>query len=193
MKAAFIFPVAIILSFAFHTAGTSLSETNNGIYLAIAGWRPSSSVGFVTNDVLYSNDGLLWRPFCNTGAVELNYPTYDYGVKINLVGPDGKDVPKSKVGSGFGSKFDQVQTYQDVIQGWNMGSIMAQGSYVPSADFTGPPLPSAKDLFQMSAPGQYILEIQMQMFLIHKDTSQWKRELIRFSPMKIKIEMPPKQ
>lgn len=72
-----------------------------------------------------------------------------------------------------------------------MGSIVAQGTYDVADGVSGPLLPAAKDLFQIDKPGIYTLEIQMQMFQIHKNTNQWTRELIRFSPIKIKIEKPP--
>jgi hypothetical protein len=60
-----ILSLAIGLISTFHVFAISFSDTNNGIYLVIAGWRP----GFVTNEVLQFDDSLVWCPFCNTRAV----------------------------------------------------------------------------------------------------------------------------
>lgn len=171
---------------------TDFSETNNGIYLAISGSSTNEPVAF--------DDHLVWHPFYNTnaGEIELNYPDRSYGIKVKMLDAFGKEIPRTKLGQDFGSKFDEVRSYEALIQIENggyhnghMGSIVAQGTYDVADGVSGPLLPAAKDLFQIDKPGIYTLEIQMQMFQIHKNTNQWTRELIRFSPIKIKIEKPP--
>jgi hypothetical protein len=168
-----------------------LSETNSGIYIGISGTR--------TNTPLQFDDRLVWRPFCNTGMVSLNYPDPNYGIKIKMFGPDGNEVTKTKLGESFGSDFDQVHSYKDVIHtglmGYHsshMGDIEAQGPYDKRGGvlLSGPLLPAPKELFQMEKPGVYKLEIQMQMFKIHKNTNQWTRELVRFSSVRFKVEKP---
>jgi hypothetical protein len=168
-----------------------LSETNSGIYIGISGTR--------TNTPLQFNDRLVWRPFCNTGMVSLNYPDPNYGIKIKMFGPDGNEVTKTKLGESFGLNFDQVHSYKDVIHtglmGYHsshMGGIEAQGRYDERDGplLSGPLLPAPKELFQIEKPGIYTLEIQMQMFRVIKSTNQWTRELIQFSPIKIRVEKP---
>jgi hypothetical protein len=192
MKTRTILLTLICLSSTQRILATDFSETNNEIYLAISGSSTNEPVAF--------DDHLVWHPFCNTnaGEIELNYPDHSYGIKVKMFDASGKEIPRTKLGQDFGSKFDQVRSYEDLIQtehggyhSGHMGSIMAQGTYDAADGVSGPLLPAAKDLFQIDDPGVYTLEIQMQMFQIHKNTNQWTRKLIRFSPIKINVQKPP--
>jgi len=145
-----------------------------------------------TNEPIRFDDKLVWRAFCNTGVVTLNYPDPQYGLKVSLRGPDGRAVAKTKLGKGFGTDFENVHNYADAVHGWHMGIVDAQGSYDGrQGALSGPLLPSPKDLFQIEKPGTYVLEIQMQMFRVNKTTNQWSRELLRFSPVRVLVERPP--
>lgn len=170
---------------------TGFSETNDGFYIAISG----SS----TNEPVASNDPLSWRPFCtrSTAATEFNYPDPARGIKIKMLDFRGKQIRRTELGKSYGTKFDKLSRFQDIIpaphagySSGHVGSILAKGSYNDTDAVSGPLLPSAQDLFQIQKPGIYTLEIQMQMFLIHKTANQWTRKLIRFSPVKIKVVMP---
>jgi hypothetical protein len=171
-------------------SGAELSDTNNGVYVAIGG----SS----TNDLVDFDERIVWRPFCNTGAVELNYPDPSYGVRIRMTGPDGNEVSKTALGLSFGTKFDKVQRFEDTTGGVgagyhssHTGVISAHGNYDErDSALTGPLLPSPKQLFQMGTPGIYVMEIQLQMFQVAKGTNLWTRQLIQFAPIKIRVKKP---
>lgn len=190
MKIQFIVLMCLIV-LGHDALATGFSETNSGVYVAISGSSTNESIMF--------NDSLAWHPYCSKASneVEFNYPDNSYAIKIALLDVFGKQVPKTKLGEGFGVKFDQLHSYQDIVQPPKMGyssshigSILAQGSHNNSDPVSGPLLPAPNELFQIEEPGSYTLEIQMQMFLIHKNTNQWSRELIRFSPVKIKVIRP---
>src|ERR1051325_5433549 len=150
-------------------SATSLSETNKGIYIAIAGWGIQPSRGFVGDETIQFDDRLLWKPFGNTGALELNYPDRTYGVRVKMHRPDGREIVKTKLGDTLGSKFDRVQSYDDVAHGWSMGGVTAAGPYDPRGEgFTSPPLPAPKDLFQMEHAGAYTMEVEMLLFRVLK-------------------------
>lgn len=200
MKKCLILSFLICAASACQTFGVGLSETNNGIYLAIAAFRS----GFVTNEPIFYDDVLIWSPFCNTNTkpIKLNYPAPKYGIKIKMLGPDGKEVTKTFLGKSFGTDFDHVHTRTDVVHVGGVGGpysghfagIEAQGRYeARGGGFTGAVLPTPKDLFEMEKPGIYTLEIQMQMFRNSgsRDPATCAADLIRFSPVKIKVEKPP--
>jgi hypothetical protein len=173
-----------LLSLSIHVAGAVLSNTNNEIYIAISG----TSTAY---EPVRFDERLVWRPFCNTDVVQINYPDPEYLVKFKMTGPDGKERTKTELGKKFGSAFDKVRRYKDTINGSHMGNITAQGGYDRSEGvLSGPLLPKPEELFAMTNAGVYTLEIQMQMFRIVKGTNNWTREMIRFDPVQIKIEKP---
>jgi hypothetical protein len=166
--------------------GTDLSETNNGFFIAISG----GIIG--TNGAVPFDKRLVWLPFCttNTGGadIELQYPNAKYGMKIKMTGPDGKEVSKTGLGKLSGSKWDQLHSYKDS----RLNGISA-GSYQPDLGAEGGQfLPAPDDLFEIDKPGIYTLEIQMQMFRHtgSTDPDEQYHNLIRFSPVKIKVEKP---
>lgn len=184
-----LYPVLLVFLFSVllkHQAfGTVLTGISNGLYIAIGVPRG-------TNELIRFDEKLVWHPFSKIGEVELNYSDPEYGLKIRMIGPDGKTVAKTALGRRFGTKFESVQRYEDAFHGWHMGNVTAKGEYdARDAPLSGPLLPSAKELFQMAESGVYTLEIQMQMFQIIKQTNSWTRKLIRFDPVKLKIEKPP--
>jgi hypothetical protein len=180
------------LGFAALVSAANLSDTNNGVYIAIAGFGGQSGRDYVGAETIRFDDKLLWCPFCTTGAVSLNYPDRAYGVRVTMHGPDDKEVTKTSLGEGYGAAFDKLRSYEDVARGWSMGSIEASGAYDPrGGGFTGgPPLPAPKDLFQMDKAGVYTLDIQMQLFQIVSGSNGWIRNLLRFQPVRIKVEKP---
>jgi hypothetical protein len=179
MKTKVIISSVICALWSVQAFGAGFSETNNGIYLVIGG---SAS----TNEPIKFNERLAYMPFCDTGSIRLSQAEPVYGTKIKMIGPDGKDVPKTSLGQSYGSKFDQLHSYKDA----HLGGIGASGPY--QGMFSGL-LARPNELFIMEKPGIYTLEIQMQMFRYTPslDTNEWSRNLIRFSPVKIRVEKPP--
>jgi len=165
--------------------GTDLSETNNGIFIAISG----GVIG--TNGAVPFDKRLGWLPFCATNTsgalIELLYPNARYGMKIKMIGSDGNEVSKTDLGKIYGLKWNQLHSYKDS----RLNNVSAGGSYQP--EFGGPFLPAPNELFAMDKPGIYTLEIQMQMFRHtgSPDPEEEYHNLIRFSPVKIKVEKPP--
>ncbi|MGB8368508.1 MAG: hypothetical protein ACLPYZ_04280 [Limisphaerales bacterium] len=179
MKANVIVSSAICILWSIRVFGIGFSETNNGIYLVIGG-----SVS--TNEPIKFDERLAYMPFCDTGNIRLSQAEPIYSTKIKMLAPDGKEVAQTSLGQSFGSKFDQLHSYKDA----HLGAIGASGPYQGMLSGL---LPSPKELFIMEKPGVYTLEIQMQMFRYTPslDTNEWSRNLIRFSPVKIRVEKPP--
>jgi len=187
------YPLLLLCSIPLgRISAAGLSETNSGIYIAIAGTGSGPERSFVADEPIRFDDRLLWCPFSKIGPVEVKYPDRIFWIRVKMAGPDGKDVKKSSLGEGLGKKFDEVRNYADVATGWTIGGITAYGDYEPrGGGFTGgPPLPSPKEMFEMEAVGIYTLQIEFQCFLIDKKTNPWQRKLIRFAPVRIKVEKP---
>jgi hypothetical protein len=188
----------LLLLFCFGALTNSyalgLSETNHGLYLAVASWHRvlsgDKSDPFISIEPFRFNDKLVWRPFCNTGRAELTYPGPPHLARISMTAPDGKAVAKTRLGETFGSEFDHAR-FEDTVHGWSVARVEADSPYdARGGGFTGPTLPAPADLFQMEKPGIYMLEIQMQMFRVVRVTNQWTKPLIRFSPIRLKVEKP---
>jgi hypothetical protein len=171
-----------------------LSDTNSGIYIAIAATGSSADRSFVADEPIRFDDRLLWCPFSKIGPVELNYPDRAFWVRVKMTDPDGKEVKKTALGTAMGKRFDEVHSYEDVAARWSMGGITAYGDYEPrGGGFTGgPPLPAPKEIFEMTTPGTYTLELELQVFLLDKKTNPWRRKLLRFAPIRMKVVKPPK-
>ena len=176
----------VCLASISQASGTSLSETNNGLFLAFGGEHSG------TNEPMRFDERIVWRPFCVTNTdksnIELQYPNARYGIIMRMTGPDGKEVSKTGLGDiwGSGSKWNQLHSYKD-----SRLSETFAGPYRPHVGAGGGQwLPAPKDLFEMEKPGVYTLEIQMQMFRHtgSTDPDEQHRNLIHFSPVKIKVE-----
>ena len=173
-----------------HAFAAVLSSTNNGVYIAIGGMS--------SNECLRYDERIVWHAFCTNGSVDLNYPAPAFGTKIRMTGPDGREVAKTDLGNSFGTKFEKVRRFEDTAsQGQigyhaqHTGVMIASGAYDPREGLlSGPVLPSPQQLFKMGAPGTYKMEIQMQMFLVNRDTN-WTRKLLLFEPVKLSVVKPP--
>ncbi len=176
MKRQIIISLAICLVSSIRAFATGLSETNQGIYLAVGGGRS-------TNEPIRFDEKLGYMPFCNTGDVMLAEASPVYSTRIKLISPGGREVAKTPLGQSFGSKFDQWHKYNDT----RVGERCACGPY---KGLVSGVLPSPKELFIMEDPGIYTLEVQMQMFRVgaRPDTNAASHNPIRFSPVKIKVE-----
>jgi hypothetical protein len=163
-----------------------VSQTTNGVYLAISGWRPGH--GPITNEPINFDDELSFLAFCDSGEVELAYvPDTRYSMQIHMYDANGLEIPKTRAGSKVGSKFDELKSYKDT----HTGVMIAGGSYDNNRGLGGgKALPTPKALFDLKQPGIYSMKIEMQMFVVLKSTNQWSRKLIRFSPITIAVEKP---
>ncbi len=202
MKTPFTLAVFLSVIPLPNAAATRLSAVTNGIYVAVGGWRSHSTTnpnGPVTTEPIRFDDELVWLAFCDTGQVELIYPNHEYSIKVRMWGSDGEAVPKTSLGNTFGSKWDSLDgnigTRQRTVMGYKnnrQAIVMAWGSFTNNPELGGGKfLPAPMELFRMQKAGVYTLEIQMQMLRIIKGTNQWSRQLIRFSPVRIKVEKPP--
>lgn len=171
--------------------GTELSETNNGFFLAIGGARNG------TNDTIQYNEDLAFLVFYtlrktnSLDFMDLQYPDVAEGVKLELIGPDGRKVPRTGVGKIVGSKWDTLHDRRD-SKFWF--DIYAGNDYDPRVGAGGGRfLYPADRFFKMKKPGIYTLTVQMQMFRYtpSTDPEEQFKNLIRFSPIKIKVEKPP--
>lgn len=179
MRRYLVVPLGLCLMFTVQALGTGLSETNNGVYMAIGGDTS-------TNELMRFDDRIAYMPFCSTGQVVLAQASPVYGMRIKMVAPNGKEVDKTPLGLGFGSQFDQLHNYNDA----HLTEICACGPY---EGLLGKVLiPSLDQLFVIEKPGIYTLEIQMQMFRVGlpPSTNALSRNPILFSPVTIKVEKP---
>ena len=191
MKNLLILSISLCIVPPFHGSATSLSAITNGIYFAVGGWRGPDQP--VTNEPVRFDDRLVWMMFCNTGRVEVHFhpeiAAYDF--RVRMWGSDGKEVPKTSLGKTFGSKWDSLSTYTNP-DGRRIGSAFAWGPFTENPElYSGKLLPAPRDLFKMEQPGAYVLEVQMQVFTFVQRGGVWARQVIGFSPVKIKVVRPP--
>jgi hypothetical protein len=182
---------SLLVYSAILSRGCEVSDITNNLYLAIQGWRDGSIV-VETGKPIRPNDELVWAPFSVGSNVDLLYPYPESGIKIKMWGPDGKEVKKTDLGQSFGSKWDQLHSYLDNDPN-HIGGITAwHGSHDSREIFTGPIIQSIDKLFEITKPGIYTLEIQMQMFRNphSADTNNWSRNLFSFPPLNIKVQKP---
>jgi len=174
-------------------SGAVLSATNGGIFLAIGAMQPLSGAVLDENAPLLFDRSFVWEPFSNVGDVELLYPKAEFGIRVKMLDPNGRETPRTSAGKECGSKFDAVRTLEDVVSGTTMGRIDARHKYVERGrGFSGGTLPAPEELFLMEKPGIYSLYIEMQMFRnIKTNQSYWDTQLIKFPSVEIKVEKPP--
>ena len=134
-----------LISKADENGITALSETNNGLFIAITGEQSN------TNNAVPFDKRLVWLPYCNTNTggplIELDFPSPEYGRKINMIGPDGKNVRKTSMGESYGSRWNQLYSRKGI----QFSSIGAGGPYHPDIGAGGGQfLPAPKDLFNIT-------------------------------------------
>jgi hypothetical protein len=183
-----ILAISVAYVASTNAMAVSLTETNRGIYLAFAGWRPPQP-GFVASERIRSDDKIVWSAFSTNGAINLSYAEPSYGLRVRMLSAEGKEVKPSALGRSYGSNWLLLRSYKDT----RLGSTCAQGVYDGrNGGFTGPMIASPKDLFEMKSPGVYTMELEAQIF-IHSgstDPKTWQTNLLHFGPLKIGVENP---
>ncbi len=181
--------LTLFLVSLFSVSAGIFSAPTNGIYVAVTEWMGGDRPG--TNEPFQFNHKFDWAAYCNTGKVSIWYPIDPaYGLKVKLLAQDGKEVTKTALGDAFGSNWARLHDYKST----RLQPIEAWGSFESNqGESSGGILPSPRELFQIQEPGIYTMEIEIQMFryVRTKDTDEWYRNLLRFSPIKIKVEKPP--
>ena len=133
---------------------------------------------------------LSWCAYCNTGRVRI-WSSLDpaYGAKIKMLNPRGKEVQKTWQGKQYGAKWDKLHSYKDtrLQPNWAWGSFEEN-----QGGANGGRLLAPQELFSMDDPGIYTMEVQIQAFryVPSRDPEEWSRNLLRFSPIRIKVEKP---
>lgn len=193
--------LVLLACFCLKALGLGVSSVTNGFRLVIAAKRQGSSASVViTNDIIRFDDDLLWMPFSETNSVELSYPLdLAYLVRIKMTDASGKEVPKTSIGKRCGSKFEQLRAVTDT----RVYPSFAEGPYKENPELIGvkslraPPVNgiskslTPKELFRIESPGIYNFEIQMQMFYPNANsTNAWKKDVLRFPPVTIRVERP---
>jgi len=158
------------------------SATNQGVYISIIGTKSNGLTGF--------DDGLQWRVFCESQYSMLHSLDLPSGFKMNLTGPDGKEVPKIGPGKTIGVNFEAVKTMEKLPP----GAIASELNFTSGiGDIVGAnPLQRIEDCFAMDKPGIYTLELQIQLFRNKYSAAgePGPEELLRFPPMTIKLNRP---
>ena len=165
-------------------AATGFSLPTNGVYLAITSWRETWPD---TNTPVHFDEELVWAGFCKGGKAHLWYPIAPaYFLKVRMFDAQGKEVPKTLLGKSYGSQFARLRNYRTT----RLASTRPEGSYEENhGQGSGGFLPPPKDLFKMRKAGTYTMEVEMQMFRHVASTSvdDWAKNLVQFSPIKIKV------
>ena len=163
--------------------GIAVSEKTNGLSIAIGPTRNMAPI--------LDSDKLCWCPYSDIGKVELLYPTPPFGIRVNMLAPNGVESQRTLLGRSFGSKFSKLQRPNDSRLGcrdaeWPFDRREAQYG------ISGPVLFAPSELFVMKEPGTYTLEIQMQMFKRPAADlpEMWRSNLICFPTVKLRIVKP---
>jgi hypothetical protein len=153
-----------------------------------------------TNEPLQYDEELVYLPYyalykdINPDAnhlMRLQFPDIQHGLKLDLLGPGGKEVPRTSIGKQIGSMWDQLHDRRDSKTWYDLS---AGYRYDPNIGVGGGSLIYPMNMFfEMRDPGIYTLEIQMQMlrYTPSTDPEVQHKNIIHFSPIKIKIEKPP--
>ena len=188
MKTLMLFLLLFLIGLASVSANI-LSLPINGIYVAVIDWPGNQSV-IRTNEPFHFDDKQVWSAYCNTGKVLIFYPLDPaYGVKVKMLAPDGKEVRKTSLGKSYGSKWDKLHSYNDT----RMRFGFPEGPFEQNhGEGSGPFIPSPQELFKMDKPGIYTMQIEIQALRYNTATNINKGEsnLLRFSPINIKVEKP---
>ena len=169
---------------------TGFSNSTNGIYLAVTEWIPGLGTPG-TNEPFRFDNKLVWSAYCTTGKVTVWYPIDPaYGVKVKMFRPDGKEIGKTALGKSYGFKWENLYSYKET----RLQPDYPEGSFEENhGEGSGRFIPPPQELFKMKEPGIYTMEIEIQMFryVRTRDVEEWHRNLLRFSPVRIKVEKPP--
>jgi len=187
-----ILSLITLLAAGYAASAGIMSEPTNGIYVAVVERNFVHGPDPGTNEPFRCDNRLAWATYCNTGRVRIWFPLDPaYGVKIRMFGPNGKEVKKTWTGRNYGTKWDKLHSYKDTrLQGIEAGGSFEENKAESSA---GGNLPPPQELFKMEQPGIYMMEIEIQLFRhpANRGTDVWSRNLLRFSPIRIKVEKPP--
>lgn len=177
MKPPFLIVFLICLNAGLSTFATGVSAVTNGIYVVVG--------GTTTNELIRFDESLLYMPYCNTGSVAMSLPDHRYSIRMRMFDTNNQSLKKSGLGSTYGSCFDDLHSYKD----GRPGGVCACGPYRADLGPSGLALPSPNKLFVIPKPGIYTLEVEIQMFRhsASLDTNVWNKNLIRFSPVQIKV------
>ncbi len=172
------------LVFGSLVAEAAFSLPTNGIYVAVSSPNPDWPA---TNTTVRWDERLGWSPFSDKGRVPLMFAVDPaYFAKLKLLDSQGKEVPRTRLGRTYGSKFDKLKSYKTTrLQG-----VSAWGSYHENKGLgAGIYLTAPKDLFQIEKPGTYTLQIEMQMFryTASPKLEDWTTNLLRFSPITVTV------
>lgn len=180
--------LALNVTLSLSTLAAGISAATDGVYIVVS--------AIPTNGVVWSNSALGFRPFCDIGEADIEFALDPaYSTRINLTDSNGNEVSKTESGSRFGTKFDDYKRYSQGrpypfdISSESFTNNLGMGGARPFSDYPVGPLVSLTpaDLFNIKKPGTYTLKIQMQAFLIHRDSNTWNPQFIRFSPIKLKV------
>jgi hypothetical protein len=164
-------------------SAVEFTPPTNGVYLAFGG----GAGGSVSNNPIRFDQELVFQGYCDTGQVDFYYPREPYTVKVSMIGPAGRPVAKTLLGKKLGSKFDELCADDPPRQG---SGVLAWGPYRDNPGLGGGRiLPRPRDMFRMDKPGIYTLEIEVQLLRKVRRPNQFL-ELVRFAPVRIKVEKP---
>jgi len=173
-----------------------LSNVTNEVYIGIsASHTETMKEGiFLTNDIPFAyNDNLSFMPFCQTGAVELLYPSErSLFIKFQMKDSSGKEVPKTADGLEWGSDVENfpvkpTRSKHDRMLGW-----LARGSHTNGmASFmNGPWLPSPDSLFLMDRGDIYSLTMEVHLMKQRLVPGGWTWDHLVIPAVSVRVVKP---
>ena len=190
-----IFYITLLALASFEAAfqkadAVEITPITNGVFLLFAADRPNCFI--VTNEPIQYDDRIVWDIYCPTGVARLFLPFPD-GIRIAMYDTNHVEVPKTLLGEDYGKRFSHTLRRSDyggkgiAIFTIPTNSIKTIGWYAGRIFYR--PL----DLFQITKPGIYTMEIQMEMFYQGPKTKDpyYPEDFFRFAPVKIKVEKLP--
>src|ERR1035441_3724796 len=101
-----VFFIGLNLAALSECCDAVLSATNNGIYVAVASFGLDTR--YSTNRSIPYDNQLLWCPYSNLGHFRIYYFNPNYGFRMKMLDPDGKETARTPLGQKYGSRFDHI-------------------------------------------------------------------------------------
>jgi hypothetical protein len=161
----------VIDGFYIRITGTSFTTTNTPI---------DDKLSFCICRTTTNNDARVYMP-----------TAHEYIYKIELFDTNGVEVPKTKLGKDVGTKFFALEPIFNPYKGYKLAieTTVNEGSgwcylffpYRPG--YGGQPFYSPNDLFDVSRPGRYTLEICFQFIVRTGVGAGEAAHIVRFPPL----------
>lgn len=189
-------PTILLTTIACCTGELVLSDATNDVYISVFSEHTviSTNLSWMTDTVpMRYDDKLEVMTFCRTGAVNLLFPLdKSVFIKFQMRNTAGKEVRKTAEGLRWGSDAGHFPREPGMNNHNRMSPLGAIGSHTNGiSSFTsGPPLPSANDLFEINDSGIYYLTMEVNLMKQRFIPGNWTWDHIVIPPVTVRINKP---